>query len=86
VACLTILPSKEISFVIPHYHSVICFYLLQDWIGRLIRECNHELEKFPAIVSNMTELQRRKELKGQIEQHKEGKQTDSGDRIMCYLP
>ncbi|XP_005093507.2 uncharacterized protein LOC101862335 [Aplysia californica] len=42
-----------------------------DWIGRLIRECNHELEKFPPIVSNMQELQRRKELKSQIERHKE---------------
>ena len=45
---------------------------LQDWIGRLIRECSHELEKFPAIVSNMQELQRRKELKAEIERHKEG--------------
>ncbi|KAK7098620.1 uncharacterized protein [Littorina saxatilis] len=42
-----------------------------DWIGRLIRECSHELEKFPAIVSNMQELQRRKELKAEIERHKE---------------
>ncbi|KAK7491465.1 hypothetical protein BaRGS_00017294 [Batillaria attramentaria] len=42
-----------------------------DWIGRLIRECNHELEKFPAIVSNMQELQRRKELKAEIERHRE---------------
>ena len=37
----------------------------------MIRECSHELEKFPAIVSNMQELQRRKELKSQIERHKE---------------
>ncbi|GFO50623.1 ankyrin-3 [Plakobranchus ocellatus] len=42
-----------------------------DWIGRLIRECNHELEKFPPIVSNMQELSRRKELKSEIERHKE---------------
>jgi len=38
----------------------------------LIRECNHELDQFPSIVSNMQELQRRKELKQQIEQHKTG--------------
>ncbi|XP_060080381.1 uncharacterized protein LOC132559772 [Ylistrum balloti] len=42
-----------------------------DYISMLIRECNHEISKFPAIVSNMQELQRRKEVKTEIEQHKQ---------------
>ncbi|KAH3877689.1 uncharacterized protein LOC127872130 isoform X2 [Dreissena polymorpha] len=41
-----------------------------DFINMLIRETNHELEKFPAIISNMSELQRRKDLKSQLEKHR----------------
>ena len=46
---------------------------LQDFINQLIRECNHELEKFPPIISNMQELQRRKDIKGELEKHRQGK-------------
>lgn len=45
---------------------------IQDFISMLIRECNHELSKFPSIVSSMQELQRRKEVKQEIEEHKKG--------------
>ena len=38
----------------------------------LIREVNHDLDKFPAIIANMTELQRRKDLKAQLEKHRLG--------------
>ena len=38
----------------------------------LIRECNHELEKFPPIIANMQELQRRKDIKQELEKHKQG--------------
>ncbi|KAJ8299502.1 hypothetical protein KUTeg_023562 [Tegillarca granosa] len=38
----------------------------------LIREANHELDKFPPIVANLQELQRRKDLKHEIEMHKQG--------------
>lgn len=41
-----------------------------DFMNRLIRECNHQLDKMPSMISNMTELQRRKDLKQEIEQHK----------------
>ena len=41
-------------------------------MNRLIRECNHQLDKMPSMISNMTELQRRKDLKQEIEQHKLG--------------
>ncbi|XP_052066322.1 uncharacterized protein LOC127705978 isoform X4 [Mytilus californianus] len=41
-----------------------------DFMNRLIRECNHQLDKMPAMISNMQELQRRKDLKQEIEQHK----------------
>ncbi|CAC5404439.1 unnamed protein product [Mytilus coruscus] len=43
-----------------------------DFMNRLIRECNHQLDKMPAMISNMQELQRRKDLKQEIEQHKLG--------------
>ncbi|KAL4225169.1 hypothetical protein ACF0H5_015861 [Mactra antiquata] len=42
-----------------------------DFINMLIRECNHELEKFPPIISNMLQLQRRKDLKQQLDQHRQ---------------
>ena len=46
----------------------------------LIRECNHELEKFPPIISNMGELQRRKDIKQDLENHRQGKyQTGPSD-------
>lgn len=41
-----------------------------DFINMLIRECNHELEKFPPIISNMQELQRRKDIKQQLDKHR----------------
>ena len=41
-------------------------------MGMLIREAQHEIDKFPAMVSNMAELQRRKELKQEIEGHRQG--------------
>ncbi|CAG2255852.1 unnamed protein product [Mytilus edulis] len=44
--------------------------LVEDFMNRLIRECNHQLDKMPAMISNMQELQRRKDLKQEIEQHK----------------
>ncbi|XP_060562776.1 uncharacterized protein LOC132722318 isoform X2 [Ruditapes philippinarum] len=42
-----------------------------DFINMLIRECNHELEKFPPIISNMQELQRRKDIKQQLDRHRQ---------------
>lgn len=39
----------------------------------LIREAQHEIDKFAPIVANMQELQRRKELKNEIEMHRQGK-------------
>ncbi|XP_071099543.1 uncharacterized protein [Haliotis cracherodii] len=45
-----------------------------NWINQLIRECNHEMEKFPASVSNMADLQKRMGLKANIEAHQEAVQ------------
>ncbi|XP_053383962.1 uncharacterized protein LOC123536322 isoform X2 [Mercenaria mercenaria] len=42
-----------------------------DFINMLIRECNHDLEKFPPIISNMQELQRRKDIKQQLDRHRQ---------------
>ncbi|XP_041366840.1 uncharacterized protein LOC121381572 [Gigantopelta aegis] len=42
-----------------------------NWIHQLIRECYHELEKYPPVVTNLQELQHRKEMKSNIEGHKE---------------
>jgi len=53
-----------------------CAMLLQDFINMLIRECNHEMDKFPTIIGNMSELQQRKDLKQQLDQHRQGN---------CYL-
>lgn len=41
----------------------------------LIREAQHEIDKFAPIVANMQELQRRKELKNEIEMHRQGKKN-----------
>lgn len=41
----------------------------------LIREAQHEIDKFAPIVANMQELQRRKELKNEIEMHRQGKKS-----------
>ena len=61
------------------YHKIRDFILdlvitwrFQDFINMLIRECNHELEKFPPIIANMQELQRRKDIKQELEKHKQG--------------
>lgn len=50
----------------------------------LIRECNHELEKFPAIIGNMTELQHRKEIKQQLDQHRQGKLSILCSLYLCF--
>ncbi|XP_061182605.1 uncharacterized protein LOC133190936 [Saccostrea echinata] len=42
-----------------------------EFIGMLIREAQHEIDKFAPIVANMQELQRRKELKNEIEMHRQ---------------
>ncbi|KAK3101728.1 hypothetical protein FSP39_005894 [Pinctada imbricata] len=45
-----------------------------EYIGMLIREAQHEIDKFPPIVANMAELQRRKELKQEIEGHRQAQE------------
>ncbi|XP_055998277.1 uncharacterized protein LOC125647533 isoform X2 [Ostrea edulis] len=45
-----------------------------DFIGMLIREAQHEIDKFAPIVANMQELQRRKELKNEIEMHRQAQE------------
>lgn len=49
----------------------------------LIREAQHEIDKFAPIVANMQELQRRKELKNEIEMHRQGKKNP--DFFVCKL-
>lgn len=52
----------------------------------LIREAQHEIDKFAPIVANMQELQRRKELKNEIEMHRQGKQkTSQIFHQMCFI-
>ena len=48
----------------------------------LIRECNHELEKFPPIIANMQELQRRKDIKQELEKHKQGERSELSQPIL----
>ncbi|XP_052800686.1 uncharacterized protein LOC128231667 isoform X4 [Mya arenaria] len=42
-----------------------------DFINMLIREVNLELEKFPAVIAHMGELQQRKDLKSQLDKHRQ---------------
>ena len=51
----------------------------------LIRECNHDLEKFPPIISNMAELQRRKDIKHQLDQHRQGTTKNPTLELFTYL-
>lgn len=45
-----------------------------EFIAMLIREAQHEIDKFAPIVANMQELQRRKELKNEIEMHRQAQE------------
>lgn len=49
----------------------------------LIREAQHEIDKFAPIVANMQELQRRKELKNEIEMHRQGKKNPIFVCVIC---
>ncbi|KAK3602636.1 hypothetical protein CHS0354_034226 [Potamilus streckersoni] len=42
-----------------------------EYFNMLIRECNHELEKFPPVISNMQELKKRKEIKVELDKHRQ---------------
>ncbi|CAH1786443.1 unnamed protein product [Owenia fusiformis] len=53
------------------YRQAVAVINRMEWLQRLVRECLHELDQFPQIVSNMEEMNRRKELKQEIEMHRE---------------
>lgn len=52
----------------------------------LIREAQHEIDKFAPIVANMQELQRRKELKNEIEMHRQGEKTSNNHHHRVCAP
>ena len=66
----------SITTMFQPYPMYFKYSVPQDWIGRLIRECNHELEKFPAGSTNQ-ELSRPTELRTQIDKHKQGNSCSS---------